>query len=120
MNIHADSVNTKKQKKTAETTEEQKQSETGKTAATNYDHSVAGSYKTDAATSLFNKLQMRRHYKVMLMRPASAPWDCHPRSLNVDTECTSESVERDGGGGEKIIINIRHPLCLHETFREPR
>ncbi len=91
MNTYADSAKTNK-RETTETTEEQKQSETGKTASTNYRHSVAGSYRTEAATSLCNKLQMRRHYKAMLMRPASALWDCHPRSVNVNTAALSSNV----------------------------
>ncbi len=73
-----------KERKTAETTKKQKPSETVKSAATNYRHSVAGSYRTDAATSLCNKLQMRKHFKVMLIRPASALWDRHPPSVNVN------------------------------------
>lgn len=118
MNTYADSSKTNK-KKTAETTEEQKQSETGKTAATNYRHSAASSYRTEAATSLSNKLQMRTHYKAMLMRPATATWDRHRFSLNVNLS-SNVHVRVWRGQQEPERNNNQHlsPSCLHETFQE--
>lgn len=106
------------QRKTAETTEERKQSGTGKTTAANYRQSVAASYRTEA-TSFCNGLQMRRHYKAMLMRPASAPWDCHPRSVNVNLS-SNVHLRAWRGIEEAERNNNQHlpPSCLHETFRE--
>lgn len=87
-----------------------------KTTASNYLHSVAG--RTQAATSN-NKLQMRRHYKAMLMRPVSALWDCHPRSVNVNL--SSNVHQRAWRGMEEAERNNNQhlePSCLHKTFRE--
>lgn len=107
------------QRRTAETTEEQKQSGTGKTTAANYRQSVAASYRTEAATSFCNRLQMRRHYKAMLMRPASAPWDYHPRSVNSNLS-SNVHLRAWRGIEEAERNNNQHlpPSCLHETFRE--
>lgn len=101
-------LRTNKHRKGAERREQRNrngESESGKTTATNYRHSAAGSYRTEAATSLRNKLQMRRHYKAMLMKLAGALWDCHPRSGEHSHrgplfDCTSESAGRGVGGGE--------------------
>lgn len=65
--------------------------------------SVRGSKKkVNAVTSLCNRLQMRRHNKAMLMRPASALWDRHPPSVKVNLSPNVHvRAERDGGGGEE-------------------
>lgn len=84
-------------------------------------HSAAGSYWTQA-TSLCNKLQMRRHNKAMLMRTASVRWECHPNSADVNTATLSSNVHlREWRGREEVERNNNQhlpPSCLHETFQE--
>lgn len=58
----------------------------------------------------------------MLMKPASALWDCHPRSVNVNTATLSSNVPlREWRWMEEAERNNNQhlpPSCLHETFQE--
>lgn len=117
MKTFADSAENKQTAtKTAETTAEEQKTEWDceKTTASNYLHSVAG--RTQAATSLCNKLQMRRHYKAMLMRPVTALWDCHPLLVNVNL--SSNVHQRAWRGMEEAERNNNQhlePSCLHKA-----
>lgn len=110
-----------KQLKTAETTE--KHSETAKTRATNYHHSVAGSYRTEAATSLCNKLQMSRHLKAMLMRPDGALWDRHPSSVNARAAALSSIAHLRAWRGMEEAESNNHQdqrsSCSHSSSYSP-
>lgn len=78
-----------------------------------------GSFRKEAVTSLCNRLQMKRHYKAMLMRPARALWDRHPRSANVNLSPNvhvrawrgMEEAER------KKIISICRPPAFERPLR---
>lgn len=60
---------------------------------------------------------MRWYYKAMLMRPASALWDCHPHSVNVNTATLSLNVDMKGRiRWREIIINNRQPLVCWSSF----
>lgn len=84
-----------------------------KSTTTNYHQSKAAA----AATSFCNRLQMRKHYKAMLMRPASTLWDCHPCSVSVNL--SSNVHQRMWRGMEETQGNNNQhlpPSCLHEAF----
>lgn len=63
---------------------------------------------------------MRWYYKAMLMRPASALWDCHPHSVNVNTANLSLNVDMKGRirwrRWRQIIINNRQSLVCWSSF----
>lgn len=79
-----------------------------------------GSFRKEAVTSLCNRLQMRRHYKAMLMRPARALWDRHPRSVNVNLSPNVHLRAWRGMEEAERKKNNQHlpPSCFQETFTE--
>lgn len=106
-----------KPRKTAETAEEQTQSGAGR-GRSRLLPSI--NYREEAATSFCDGLQMRSYYKGMLMRPASAPWDCHPRSVHANLFFSNQHLRASSGMEEAERNNnpCQPPSRWHETFWE--